>query len=71
MAGFVGYAKPNRGGSKMCKTRRSKAGLAAVLTTLALLITTSGCLRAVEPGHEAVLVKKPVFSATAASTRFQ
>ena len=39
---------------------RSKAGF-AVLGSLGLLLTMSGCLRAVDAGHEGVLVKQPFF----------
>ena len=38
----------------------SRAGL-TILGGLAFLLATSGCLRAVDAGHEAVLVKQPVF----------
>ena len=38
----------------------SRVGL-TVLGCLAFLLTASGCLRAVDAGHEGVLVKQPVF----------
>jgi regulator of protease activity HflC (stomatin/prohibitin superfamily) len=40
---------------------RSKIGFTAMLGSLGVLLSMSGCLRAIDAGHEGVLVKQPFF----------